>query len=100
MSLQEPDYLDLNKANGKLDVKTSTSDDAKSDSNIPFHRGIDIPRPASTDGPLPQLNNADCIQALIQDHYHPIQIFLLYRPCVVHNLEIGLTCLPQWTISP
>jgi hypothetical protein len=49
MSLQEPDYLDLNKANRKLD-KTS---DARSDSNIPFHQPIDIVRPASTDRYLP-----------------------------------------------
>src|SRR5437762_7586525 len=48
MSLQEPDYLDLNKANGKLDEKTS---DAKSELNVPYHRPIDIVRPASSDGP-------------------------------------------------
>ena len=50
MSLQEPDYLDLNKANGKLDEKFQ---DAKSESNTPLHRPIDIVRPASTDGTGP-----------------------------------------------
>jgi phosphatidate phosphatase PAH1 len=50
MGLQEPDYLDLNKANGKLDGK---ADDVKSESNVQLHRGIDIIRPASTDGTPP-----------------------------------------------
>ena len=50
MSLQEPDYLDLNKANGKLEVKDRVSDDAKSDSNVTLHKPIDIVRPASSDG--------------------------------------------------
>ena len=53
MSLQEPDYLDLNKANGKLDERRTSADDAKSESNVPLHRPIDIIRPASTDGPSP-----------------------------------------------
>jgi len=48
-TLQEPDYLDLNNANGKLEVK----DDNKSDSNVQLHKPIDIVRPASTDGPHP-----------------------------------------------
>jgi hypothetical protein len=51
MSLQEPDYLDLNKANGKLDPKSTIPDDTKSDSNLSLHKPIDIVRPASTDGP-------------------------------------------------
>ena len=52
MSLQEPDYLDLNKANGKLAaaVAGDVTDDAKSESNILLHNAIDIVRPASTDG--------------------------------------------------
>lgn len=51
MSLQEPDYLDLNKANGKLAaVAVDVTDDAKSESNIQLHNAIDIVRPASTDG--------------------------------------------------
>ena len=59
MSLQEPDYLDLNKANGKLEVK----DDIKSDSRISLHKPIDIIRPASSDGTLPP-------------HLHPVNLFL------------------------
>jgi len=51
MRLQEPDYLDLNKANGKLDERRPSADDAKSEANVPLHRPIDIVRPASTDGP-------------------------------------------------
>ena len=51
LSLQEPDYLDLNKPNGKLHRKNSVSDDAKSDSNVQLHQPIEIVRPASTDGP-------------------------------------------------
>lgn len=50
MSLQEPDYLDLNKANGKLEVKGTAADDTKSDSNLRLHKPIDIVRPASSDG--------------------------------------------------
>lgn len=50
MRLQEPDYLDLNKANGKLDERRLSADDAKSESNVPLHRPIDIVRPASTNG--------------------------------------------------
>jgi len=61
-SLQEPDYLDLNRANGRLDQKGRQSpsmlmDDTKSEMNIPVSgKAIDIVRPASTDGtphPLP-----------------------------------------------
>ena len=51
MGLQEPDYLDLNKANGKLE-----KDDAKSESNVQLSRAIDIIRPASTDGTHPLKN--------------------------------------------
>jgi len=51
MRLQEPDYLDLNKANGKLDERRPSADDVKSESNVVLHRPIDIIRPASTDGP-------------------------------------------------
>jgi len=57
MNLQEPDYLDLNKPNGKLDRKNSVSDDAKSDSNVQLHQPIEIVRPASTDGLLTSIVN-------------------------------------------
>ena len=43
--------MDLNKANGKLDERRPSADDAKSESNISLHEPIDIIRPASTDGP-------------------------------------------------
>ena len=97
MSLQEPDYLDLNKANGKLN-KTS---DAKSESNIPIVRPIDIVRPASTDGPPSSPNGHETdIKVWIQDHYRLIQIVLHYLPFVALNPETGVISLPQWTISP
>jgi len=54
MALQEPDYLDLNKANGKLDPKAGRKDDdARSDSNVRLHKPIDIVRPASAEGQFP-----------------------------------------------
>ena len=60
MRLQEPDYLDLNKANGKLDERRPSADDAKSESNVPLHRPIDIIRPASTDGSKPNFGMGKC----------------------------------------
>jgi len=57
MALQEPDYLDLNKANGKLDGKARRKDaDAQSDSNVQLHKPIDIVRPASAEGSSPFLD--------------------------------------------
>lgn len=68
MALQEPDYLDLNKANGKLDVKAGRKDeDARSDSNVRLHKPIEIVRPASAEGydshSLPSHSNLSSLQS-------------------------------------